>query len=77
MRLFRALSRPDPGIDELFDNTELAEARKEVERLQNRLLLAALQRESQELTALASPDALQKLRQLHQQMVDLKQSLIQ
>ena len=77
MRLFRALSRPDPGIDELFDNTELAEARKEVERLQNRLLLAALQRESQELTALASPDAMQKLRQLHQQMVDLKQSLIQ
>ena len=77
MRLFRALSRPDPGIDELFDNAELAEARNEVERLQNRLLLAALQRESEELTALASPDALQKLRQLHQQMVDLKQSLIQ
>ena len=77
MRLFKVLSRPDPGIDELFDNAELAEARNEVERLQSRLLLAALQRESDELTAVASPDALQKLRQLHQRMVDLKQGLIQ
>ena len=77
MRLFKVLSRPDPGIDELFDNAELVEARNEVERLQSRLLLAALQRESDELTAVASPDALQKLRQLHQRMVDLKQGLIQ
>ncbi|MGA0978249.1 MAG: hypothetical protein ACO3R8_07660, partial [Burkholderiaceae bacterium] len=64
-------------IDDLLEDSASEEARREFERLQNRLLLAALQRESDELTAVANPDALQKLRQLHQRMVDLKQSLIQ
>ena len=77
MRLFKSLARPDPGIDDLLEDSASEEARREFERLQNRLLLAALQRESDALTAVANPDALQKLRQLHQRMVDLKQSLIQ
>ncbi|MGA1604993.1 MAG: DNA primase [Burkholderiaceae bacterium] len=77
MQLFKSLARPDPGIDDLLEDSASEEARREFERLQNRLLLAALQRESDELTAVANPDALQKLRQLHQRMVDLKQSLIQ
>lgn len=77
MRLFNILSRPDPGLDDLFDAADTQHAEAEFGRLQSRLLLTALQRESDELTAVANADALQKLRQLHQKMVDIKQSLIQ
>ncbi len=77
MRLFNILSRPDPGLDDLFDAADVQHAEAEFRRLQSRLLLAALQRESDKLTAVANADALKKLRQLHQQMVDIKQSLIQ
>lgn len=83
MRLFNTLSRLDPGLDDLFDAADAQPAEAEFRRLQDRLLLAALQRESGELTVVANAnananaDALQKLRQLHQQMVDIKQSLIQ
>lgn len=77
MRLFKTLARPDPGLDELFDQVEPTEALREFERLQTRLVLTSLQKQTDTLTALATPEALQKLRQLHQRMVDLKQSLLQ
>jgi hypothetical protein len=77
MRLFKTLARPDPGLDELFDQVEPKEALQEFERLQTRLVLISLQKQADVLTALATPEALQKLRQLHLKMVDLKQSLLQ
>ena len=77
MRLFKTLARPDPGLDELFDQVEPKEALREFERLQTRLVLISLQKQADVLTALATPEALQKLRQLHLTMVDLKQSLLQ
>ncbi len=76
MRLFKTLARPDPGLDELFDQVEPKEALQEFERLQTRLVLISLQKQTDALTALATPEALQKLRQLHLTMVDLKQSLL-